>query len=726
MPEYSSTTITPADAVKVPAMNGSTSGNFELSALMSYILASKGQANGLASLGSDGKLAAAQIPDLADDVIVVASVSALPASGVAGKLYIEKEHKGGYIWDDALGTPAFVKVFSGETEGDLSDLISGLSAGTVIPLKATQDASGNVITTTYETKADANDLKNACEARDSALDKRVANLEQKAGDELSVTYPSSTYGMDEVPSNVAKYAKGKTLIGVTRGVNQLAPKIQSNSVWETYYFGSVSKTDDKITGTITTANVSASVYISDSHGGIPMKEGHRYLVAFYLTMSEATSSCRVNFMDSKWSSDISVSANTKTLCTVIVDASSIGSNKYFGIYPNRSTGASIGTTVTFEKPIVCDLNQYFSSDPSVDVSTLTISDIQSKYPELLIPSDYDAGRLVSTEYSGLESIHKNLFDDSWLLLISGWANDGTYYHGMSNADRSTFNAKLNSDLSPKIKGRRITISLKGKVASSGTGTIIQIVYSDSTSSSLSINSTTESTYTLVSDSGKTVSYVFFTYSSVIETYIRELQVEIGASATSYSPYGIMDTISLSSPVELISAGSVHEELDVESGVKDVKTIQADLGDFTWAKSSAITNGFVAVGGLPNDMKGATDDQSVINASCSKGYACTSYAALVYGTSPDMAMSFRATPNLGVVIVDSSFSSYYSSFDANAFKTAVTGIKIVLERASYTTEQLTPVLDPFIQVEGGGTIRPTQSQTTKIDSSMTAEYLSIGA
>ena len=88
MPEYSSTTITPADGVKTPAMNGSTSGNYQLSALRDFILASKGQANGLASLGADGKLTASQLPDLADDVIVATSYATLPSPGIAGKLYI--------------------------------------------------------------------------------------------------------------------------------------------------------------------------------------------------------------------------------------------------------------------------------------------------------------------------------------------------------------------------------------------------------------------------------------------------------------------------------------------------------------------------------------------------------------------------------------------------------------------------------------------------------------
>ena len=154
MPEYSSTTITPADGVQVPSMNGSTSGNFLLSALKSYILAEKGQANGLASLGSDGKLTAAQLPDLADDVIVVASYAVLPAAGTAGKLYITADNNKMYRWDPDLATPDYV-----ELSVDLSAYatIADLQDGTLEPListKARKDQNGDVIDTTYAKKAD--------------------------------------------------------------------------------------------------------------------------------------------------------------------------------------------------------------------------------------------------------------------------------------------------------------------------------------------------------------------------------------------------------------------------------------------------------------------------------------------------------------------------------------------------------------------------------------------
>lgn len=167
MPEYSSTTITPSDGVQVPGMNGSTSGNFLLSALRDFILASKGQANGLASLGSDGKLTASQLPDLADDVIVVASYATLPATGTAGKIYITADNNKMYRWDPDLETPNYV-----ELSVDLS---------------------------AYATKAELAEEESAREAADSNLKDAIENTTIWAIDQQAeVTFEGNGAGTWEI------------------------------------------------------------------------------------------------------------------------------------------------------------------------------------------------------------------------------------------------------------------------------------------------------------------------------------------------------------------------------------------------------------------------------------------------------------------------------------------------------------------------------------------------
>ena len=237
MPEYSSTTITPADAVKVPAMNGSTSGNFQLDALRNYILASKGQANGLASLDANGKLPAAQLPDLADDVIVVASPSNLPATGEDGKLYIVKSGSAGdnlmYRWDT--------------TAEDYVQLSVDLTA--------------------YETKADASNLKSAIDSNTA----RIENLEQEHGGLVITQYRGSNL----VPSGKAKNAKVVSIVGKTRAWNQMAdvPSNISTTLSSSY---SIASDGSYYTVTFYASGSNSVIRIYYSNP-IKLKNGHTYM-----------------------------------------------------------------------------------------------------------------------------------------------------------------------------------------------------------------------------------------------------------------------------------------------------------------------------------------------------------------------------------------------------------------------------------------------------------------
>lgn len=60
--------------------------------------ASKGVANGLAELGSDGKVPAAQLPSFVDDVLEYAAKSGFPATGETGKIYVALDTNKTYRW----------------------------------------------------------------------------------------------------------------------------------------------------------------------------------------------------------------------------------------------------------------------------------------------------------------------------------------------------------------------------------------------------------------------------------------------------------------------------------------------------------------------------------------------------------------------------------------------------------------------------------------------------
>ena len=377
MPEYSSTTITPSDGVQVPGMNGSTSGNFLLSALRDFILASKGQANGLASLGSDGKLTASQLPDLADDVIVVASYATLPAIGTAGKIYITADNNKMYRWDSDLATPDYV-----ELSVDLS---------------------------AYATKAELAAEESARESEDSNLKSaiqgntaRIENLEQEHGGYYDVDVKS----VYTVPSGKAKNWAVNVLRGVSRTRNQLVGAGNATTL-ATYNDGifTINSTIDSTRRAIKT---------------IPMTSGHKYLLCYTIKSGSLTDILRLyssGYVDSFFGS---VSKAWLFDCTTT-------GNYDINAVISESTAINVSFTMT-----VTDLTQYFNGSIPSDADT--IAKIQTNYPELLVLSDYDTGTIVNTSYEGVKSVGVNIWDEEYLGGKGLKTSDGTV---VDSTDRIT-------------------------------------------------------------------------------------------------------------------------------------------------------------------------------------------------------------------------------------------------------------------------------------------------
>lgn len=75
----------------------------------------KGAANGVASLGSDGKVPSSQLPSYVDDVLEYNSKSAFPATGESGKIYIDKSDNKTYRWSGSAYVEISQSLALGET-----------------------------------------------------------------------------------------------------------------------------------------------------------------------------------------------------------------------------------------------------------------------------------------------------------------------------------------------------------------------------------------------------------------------------------------------------------------------------------------------------------------------------------------------------------------------------------------------------------------------------------
>ena len=76
----------------------------------------KGTANGVAELDESGKVPASQLPSYVDDVLEYASITAFPATGETGKIYVSLSDNKTYRWSGS----AYVEIASGVTLGETS------------------------------------------------------------------------------------------------------------------------------------------------------------------------------------------------------------------------------------------------------------------------------------------------------------------------------------------------------------------------------------------------------------------------------------------------------------------------------------------------------------------------------------------------------------------------------------------------------------------------------
>ena len=75
------------------------------------ILASeKGANNGVATLGSDGKVPSGQLPSYVDDVVEYTNLAGFPTTGETGKIYVALDTNVVYRWSGTV----YVKITSGE------------------------------------------------------------------------------------------------------------------------------------------------------------------------------------------------------------------------------------------------------------------------------------------------------------------------------------------------------------------------------------------------------------------------------------------------------------------------------------------------------------------------------------------------------------------------------------------------------------------------------------
>lgn len=116
-----------------------------------------GVANGVATLGADGKVPSGQLPSYVDDVLEYENKASLPAKGETGKIYVAKDTNLTYRWSGL----AYVEISASLALGETSSTAYAGDKGKALAVRVTA----------VEGKASAN------ESNISSVGTRVTNLE---------------------------------------------------------------------------------------------------------------------------------------------------------------------------------------------------------------------------------------------------------------------------------------------------------------------------------------------------------------------------------------------------------------------------------------------------------------------------------------------------------------------------------------------------------------------
>ena len=394
-----------------------------------------------------------------------------------------------------------------------------LSAGNLNDLEDRIEDAFDDVDTALDTKADEQDVTNLNNAL-TAIDHRLDNLEQAKGDYVVANYKDGAI----TPSGKGAWAIVEGLRGVSRVDNNLFDNssFADSSFWRAYN-GSVSIADG-------VARITSSE--AGSFGLIPPQDttvyaNHKYLMYAIARTGNANKPVRLS---------TAFSETEPTLAsTTFAPIMMIGSrtSDYTGSYPRLFiTTAEANDWFEVKEFHVVDLSLYFGGTIPSDADT--IAEIQTNYPHLLTPSEYGV-RIVDSSYSGVRAWGKNL--------ISGF-QVGKDWALLSNPERACF--RLDN---PSYIGKAMVLSATWP---STVNTIRVVRIRDA---NVRPNSFTYEEPISI----EIVGNVTMTQAIVDEC---KAQLELGSTATSYSPY-MENTLSLTFSGK--SAGSVSEMYYPETG-----------------------------------------------------------------------------------------------------------------------------------------------------------------
>ena len=557
--------------------------------------------------------------------------------------------------------------------------------------------------------------------------KRLRNLEHKSGDYEEMIYPDEDYGMDNVPPGVEEYAVVSKLRGVSVAWNQQTKNGDFSDVsggvvayWAKGSNANMAISNNVATLTPVDSSISGNRFVTNVNNNVI--SGHKYLIT--ITHKNETA---FNVVLRK-----NYDAGNYVAVAVPVSASSFSSTGY--ILNPSFTGDSCSLQVVFDGITQVqvtdifryDLTQMFGSqvaDYLYSIEQATTGAGVALFRALVKAQDnsYETGRLVSTTYESVGSEGFNTCDNSWenglLNLNNGQPEDNASYSRLKNYCKCR----------PST-----TYFFYDQI--SGVSQFF-ILWYDLNKQYLG--------YTQVQASSITSFDNAFYYkirlnvSSVVGTLcfnVSQPNTSISPHNGEYLPY-MHDTLTLPESVTLRGILKVQnnnlvvdgDEYEPKSG--DVtrnyatKTLATNLGwNYEHNSSQEIGEYDVfwrtATDVLPNVKVFANEAESI------NGFITSLYPNVgrnnLFKKQPISTCIQTGTTYVFMVCLPASLNITTST----AFNEwlAQNPLTVTYKVASPTSESVTPIIDPTIQIEGGGNLSTTQTNDPAIVSAMDIGYM----
>lgn len=336
---------------------------------------------------------------------------------------------------------------------------------------------------------------------------------------------------------------------------------------------------------------------------------------------------------------------------------------------------------------VHDLTQMFGSAVADHIYSLEQSTTGNgvKYFRSLFPKKhypYSANRIESVQVASHDVVMFNQWDEEYL--------EGYY----TNTGAFTSN---NTQLCTKNKIAVLpntTYYFKAGSRTEGTNVGGAVCYYDADETFIERVSQTVGTFTTPNN----CHFIHVNFGTVYgTTYNHDICINLSWSGYrngEYEPYRkisypLDSSLTLRGIPKLVSGKVVYDGDKYEAdGTVTRRYGVVDLGTLTYSKSSVVTNGFVATKGMPSNFPVAPNTTYIPNWVCTK-YLVTSNVG-IEGASIDKYITFRVSNlNKGVIIKDSTYESLYTNNDMASFKTAMSGVYLIYELATPTTEEAEP-------------------------------------